>query len=265
MRLVKGLLDRCLEALELLASQPEWMRLSDIALRLDLQNGPAHRLLANLVEQGWVEQEPVTERYRLTLKLSLLGQQYLYGTGLPGLVQPVLDAVAKQCKELVRLTVVDGERLRWFASSQGAMPGLMYQPSMTGAITLHATANGKAWLASQSDEHALHCAMRGGFAQDKAVVPVAGPRALRTVAALLEELQATRQRDYGLAVEEAEPGVSALAVVVRNASDQVVGTMSIAGPCMRLTADRYADCHAQLVQAASTLKMVWPRSEPLQA
>lgn len=263
MRLVKGLLDRCLEALELLAGHPEWLRLSDIAHQLDLQAGPAHRLLANLVEQGWVEQQPTTERYRLSLKLSLLGQQYLYGTGLPGLVQPVIDGVARQCKELVRVTVVDGDRLRWFASSQGAAPGLMYQPSMSGDIILHATANGKAWLASQTDEQALQHAMRAGFAQDGAAALVGGPRVVRTVAALLETLQQTRERGYGLAVEEAEPGVSALAVVVRNASDQVVGTMSVAGPCLRLSPERYAECVTQLTAAAQTLRMVWPRSEGL--
>ena len=260
MRLVKGLLDRCLEALELLAGQPEWLRLSDIAARLDLQKGPAHRLLTNLVEQGWVEQDAATERYRLTLKLSLLGQQYLHGTGLPGLVQPVIDGVAQQCKELVRVTVVDGESLRWFASSQGADPGLMYQPSMSGPIALHATANGKAWLASQTDEQALQIVVRSGFPKT-GVVPLAGPRAVNKVAALLAELEATRKRGYGLSVEEAEPGVTALAVIVRNAIGQVVGTMSIAGPRMRLEPDRYRACHALLTQAVGRLKMVWPRGE----
>lgn len=255
MRLVKGLLDRCLEALELLSSHPEWLRLSDIAERLALQKGPTHRLLANLVEHGWVEQEAATERYRLTLRLSLLGQQYLYGSGLPDLVQPVIDAVARQCKELVRVTVVDGDRLRWFASSQGAAPGLMYQPSMSGSIALHATANGKAWLASQPYEQATALVVQAGFGQ------TLGPRVVTTVAALQAELKATRKRGYGLSVEEAEPGVSAVAVVVRNINDHVVGTMSIAGPKMRLQPERYDACCALLVEAANQLKMVWPRTD----
>ena len=146
MRLVKGLLNRCLEAIELLAMDPKWRRLSDIAIQLDLQKGPAHRLLSEMSNLGWVEQDEATERYRLSIKLALLGQQYLRGTGLPGLVQPVLDEVAMKSCELVRLTLIQGGNMYWFASSQGASPGLMYQPSMNGRLVPHITANGKAWL-----------------------------------------------------------------------------------------------------------------------
>src|SRR5688572_22076750 len=108
MRLVKGLLHRCLEVLELLSVNSQWRRLSDVAGALDLPKGPVHRLLAELVALGWIEQDRDTERYRLTLKLALLGQQYLRSTSLPGVVQPILDEAAKRCGELVRLTVVQG-------------------------------------------------------------------------------------------------------------------------------------------------------------
>jgi len=148
MRVVKGAVDRSLQAIELLAREARWMRMSDIAAELELEKGPAHRVLAQLCEQGWAEQNEQTCQYRLTLKLSLLGQRYLHGLGLPGLVQPILDEVAAQCRELVRLTVVNEGTLAWLASSQGAAPGLMYSPSMHSPIALHATSVGKAWLAA---------------------------------------------------------------------------------------------------------------------
>ncbi len=258
MRLVKGLLERCLEVVELLSEDPQWRRLSDIASALDLQKGPAHRLLSEMSTLGWVEQDAATERYRLSLKLALLGQQYLRGTGLPGVVQPVLDEAARRCRELVRLTVLQGDALHWFASSQGAAPGLMYQPSLSGRPRLHTTANGKAWLASLDDEAATRLALQGGLGQ----AALGGPRALSTVQGLLAELAATRERGYGLSVEEAESGVKAIAIVVRAADDQrVVGTMSIAGPLLRMGPERDADFHALLQQAAGTLGLVWPRSD----
>jgi DNA-binding IclR family transcriptional regulator len=262
MRLVKGLLERCLEVVELLAVDPQWRRLSDIAAALDLQKGPAHRLLSEMATLGWIEQDAETERYRLTLKLALLGQQYLRGTGLPAVVQPVLDEVAKRCRELVRLTVVQGEALHWFASSQGAAPGLMYQPSLSGRPQLHTTANGKAWLATLGDEDAMRLATLGGLGQGPAAGKLVGPRALHNTEELLAELAATRQRGYGLSIEEAEPGVKAIAVTVRALEDQrVVGTMSIAGPLLRMGPERDAEFRALLQQAAGTLGMVWPRDE----
>ena len=256
MRIVKGVLDRSLEALEFLAAEARWLRLSYIATRLELPKGPTHRMLAQLIDLGWVEQDQGTDQYRLTLKLSLLGQQYLHGTGLPGLVQPILDDVARECRELVRLTVAQGSVLSWLASSQGAAPGLMYQPGMTGPIVLHATANGKAWLATMDNEEAMRIALRGGLGKQGP----AGPRVVRTVESLLKELETTRRRGFATAVEEAEPGVTAIAVAIASAQPRsVVGTMSIAGPLLRVTPARYKEFHRILIGAAERLGMIWPR------
>ena len=262
MRLVKGLLERCLGVVELLALDRQWRRLSDIAAALALEKGPAHRLLTEMTSLGWVERDEATERYRLTLKLALLGQQYLRGTGLSDVVQPVIDEVAKRSRELVRLTVVQGDALHWFASSQGAPPGLMYQPAMSGRPVPHITANGKAWLATMDDETATRIALQGGLADAGDAGTRFGPRSLRSVEALLRELAATRKRGYGLSVEEAEPGVRAIAVALRGLDGQrVVGTMSIGGPLLRMGPERDAEFYALLQQAAGTLSVVWPRSE----
>jgi DNA-binding IclR family transcriptional regulator len=260
MRLVKGLLNRCLEVLELLSMDAQWRRLSDISAALDLPKAPLHRLLSELAALGWVEQDAQTERYRLTLRMALLGQQYLHATGLPGVVQPVLDEVARRCRELVRLTVVQGSALRWLAASQGAPTGLMYQPAFNGPIPLHATANGKAWLATMDESAALRLAAQGGLGRNDGPGAPWGPHAVRDTDGLRRELKVTRERGYGLAVEEAERGVKAIAVVVRaQESGAVLGTMSIAGPLVRMGPERDAEFHALLSRAAGTLGLVWPR------
>ncbi|WP_184003689.1 MULTISPECIES: IclR family transcriptional regulator [unclassified Paraburkholderia] len=259
MRVVKGAVDRSLQAIELLAREARWMRISDIAAELGLEKGPAHRVLAQLCEQGWAEQDEQTSQYRLTLKLSLLGQRYLHGLGLPGLVQPILDEVAGQCRELVRLTVVNEGILAWLAASQGAAPGLMYSPSMHSPIVLHATSVGKAWLAGMPNDQAIEYALRGGLGKASAAGAWT-PKAITNVEQLIPELERTRQRGYGLVVEEAEPGVVALAVLVRALPDgAVVGTMSIAGPVTRVQPERYEAFYALLQQASAKLGAVWPR------
>jgi DNA-binding IclR family transcriptional regulator len=257
MRLVKGAVERCFDALELLAADAGWVRLSDIATQLDLQKGPTHRLLTQLREMGWVEQNSETEQYRLTLKLALVGQQYLHSIGLPGLVQPILDDVSKQCTELVRLTAVQDNKLVWLGSAQGAAPGLMYQPSMSGSVVLHTTANGKAWLATMSNEEAAQTVLQAGLSAGAG--RTGEPK---TIDAVLRELTTVRDQGYGLSEEDAELGVTALAVVVRAAGQgNVLGTISIAGPCMRITRDKYARYYSVLQQAAKQLGTIWPRHQ----
>ncbi|MNL34488.1 Acetate operon repressor [compost metagenome] len=136
----------------------------------------------------------------------------------------------------------------------------MYQPALNGRPVLHTTANGKAWLATMSNEAATRLALQNGLGQPAAPGKLAGPRAMQTIDELLRELDATRARGYGLAVEEAEPGVKAIATAVREPESQrVLGTISIAGPLLRMGAERDAEFHALLQQASGTLGLVWPQ------
>jgi DNA-binding IclR family transcriptional regulator len=255
MRHVKGLMGRTFRILALLASNPGWHRLSDIADTLVLQKGLVHRLLTEMTALGWLEQDQATDRYRMTLKLSMLGQQYLYGTGLPGLVQPILDKLATQCKELVRMNVIDGERLVWFASSQGAPPGLIYQPSMKGNSVVHATASGKAWLATMDETTAVQLAVQAGLDQPGHD----GRHAIKTTGQLLKELKLTRKRGYGQSIDELEPGVGVVAVAVLSHANQgVIGTISVAGPRQRMSEERLPGIASLLSGAAVKLGKIWP-------
>ena len=252
MRVIGSHLDRAIDVIELLAEQPSGERLSAIAQRLALPKSAVHRLLAPLCARGWAEQDEASGRYRLSLRLAALGQGLLYASRLPELCQPVLERLARESRELVRLTLVQGEHLIWIGSAQGAPPGLMYQPAMTGAVALHATANGKAWLATLGDAEALRIARARGFA-------AAGPRAVRNADALAAELARTRARGFGLAEEEAEPGVTAVAVaIVPNGLARAVGTVSVAGPVVRMIPTRYEPLAALLRASAAEMARLWP-------
>src|SRR5262245_55882871 len=111
--------ERCLAIIELLADGAASMPLGAISERLDLPKSGAHRLLATLVELGWVEQDTATGFYRLTMRLALLGQQFYVATGIPDICQPVLDRLARESREFARLAVVDGDSLVWVVHAQG--------------------------------------------------------------------------------------------------------------------------------------------------
>ena len=126
MRIVKGSLNRVLEVIELLASEARWMRLSEIARRLGLPDGPTHRLVTYLCDQGWVAQSEDTAQYRLTFKLPLLGQEFLHHSGLRDPIQPLIDDVATECGELVRLTIAQNREagtLGWPATADSTPGG----------------------------------------------------------------------------------------------------------------------------------------------
>ena len=255
--------ERCLGIIELLAYGAREIPLGEIAERLDLPKSGAHRLLATLVDLGWAEQDDETGFYRLTMRLAVLGQRFYAASGLPDICQPVLDRFARDCREFARLAVVDGSSLVWIAHAQGATGGLLYQPAeTTGAVPLYATASGKAWLATLDINDAVQrVARQDGFSRADHY----GPNVIRSVEALLKELRATVRRGYGLALNEAEPGVTAVAAAIRSGSDgATVGTVSIAGPSARMTESRVRELAPLVARCATELSSLWPvRPKPV--
>src|SRR4051812_46613259 len=165
MRLVKSLVDRCFDLIELLSENAGAMPLGEISRRLDVPKSGAHRLLTNFCERGWAEQDPDSGFYRLSLRLAIVGQRLLVGTRIPDICQPVLDELAAATESLGRLAIVGPDGLTWIAQAQGARNGLIYQPELVARVPLHVTANGKAWLATLPRDQALQLAQASGLGQ----------------------------------------------------------------------------------------------------
>jgi DNA-binding IclR family transcriptional regulator len=110
--------------LECLARNARGLALQEIAGQLDIPKSAAHRILGELARRRYVRQDPATGRYLLTTRLTSLGFRYLADSGVVDIAQPVLDRLAAETGELVRLGIIDGDRQTWVAKAQGARSGL---------------------------------------------------------------------------------------------------------------------------------------------
>lgn len=249
--------ERCLSIIQFLADNAEEVPLGTIAEELDLPKSGAHRLLATLVEQGWAKQDPQTGFYQLTMRLTILGQRFYVASGLPDICQPILDNLAAVSHEYVRLAVVDSDALVWVANAQGASGGLIYQPVLaTDNVPLHATASGKAWLATLPVDRAVKIVLNSpAFSSPDDY----GPNVARSVTQVMENLEKVRASGVATVANEAEHGVSAMAAVVHSGEEgPAVGTVSIAGPSVRLNEQRIAELVPALETTTSELSKLWP-------
>ncbi len=249
--------DRCLNLIEMLAGEPVGMSLGALAERLELPKSATHRLLQTLATRGYVTQDAASQDYALSLKVALLGFRYLDARRLPDVAQEALDRLAQDCGEYCRISVVEGEDLVWIARAQGAKLGLRYDPPMGGDVVLHATATGKAWLSTLPEQDALRIVSARGFATPEGF----GKRALKSVDELRRHLDETRRRGYALAIEEGEPGTVAIAAAFRAydaAGAPAAGTVSIAGPLVRLNEQRIEEIAPLLLRATQAITALWP-------
>lgn len=242
-----------MHTLELLASRPEGRRVSEIAERLDINKAIAHRLLAALVNSGYVTQDPRTSSYVATHSLGALGLRQLSSSGVGTWAQRSLDALATDCEELVRLAVATNDTLQWIAKAQGSNSSLRLDPVMGQDVVPHATASGKAWLSTLASERIETVLDHEGRLSVTS-------RSSLDRAALSGELDEVRHRGYATTFEEMDLGINAVAAPIFGAGSgrEATGTISIAGPSVRMTRARMAELSPLLLAAAAEIAKSWP-------
>jgi IclR family acetate operon transcriptional repressor len=247
-----GLLERTLSILELLSDNAHGMLLFEIADKLRIPRSATHRVLTSLVEHGYVRQERQQGAYQLTAKIASLAFTFLTGSGITDFAQPILERLARECGELVRLAMIDGKELVWVAKAQGSPHGLRYDPDMGQVGRLSCSASGHAWLACLSDDEALTLVEKQGFGLRRDY----GPRAPETKAAFLKYLRQTRKRGFSMVVQTYSPWMSATSAAIRHPkTKEVTGAVVIAGPDIRLTEKRMLEISPLLLDAAHELSL----------
>lgn len=246
---MSGVLERTLGILELLSQHGEGMELAAIADTLDIPRSAVHRLLVDLVRLGYVRQARGHGDYLLTTKLVSMGLSYLSNTGIVDIAQPLLNRLAEISGELVRLSVVDGDRLTWVARAQGARQGLRYDPDMGSDARLSCSSSGWAWLSTMSDDEALALVAKQGIGLPEQF----GPAAPTTLQEVLSAVQTSRKRGYSSTTDTYTPGLSAISAPVRFAGQPAFGVLTIAGPTVRFNAERMAELGPELMATAQQL------------
>lgn len=233
---------RSVAIIELLAKYPPGLTARAIAGQLDIPLPATERLLQEMIQSDYLALAPDGQHYRLRLKLAALGLAYLGASGVTDLVQPILDDLAKRCGELVRLAVIEGEQLTWVAKAQGSRSGLMYNPDASAAVKLPSTANGQAWLS------------RLGREEVERLIEQHGDVAGIDRGELMRQLDLARDRGFAFVSESYQTGTSAIATaVLKPGGGRPIGTVSIAGPTLRMTDARIEQMALWLKSTADEL------------
>ena len=258
---MSGAMEKSLAILEYLVAWPDGAPLGQIATELNQIRSGCHRTLHELIRYGYVRQLPRRGDYALTTKLASMGLSFLGKSGVVDIAQPVINRLAQATEELVRLAIVDGERLTLVAKAQGAKSGLLYDPDMGIDLRLSCSAAGQAWLMTLPEDVAIEYVTRQGIGSTRHY----GPQAPTSIKALLAVLEGHRKRRYSIIRDAYAPGMSAMAAPVRRAGEPATGVIVIAGPSARLTVKRMQSFGAALLAAADELAVTGSASPLLKS
>jgi IclR family acetate operon transcriptional repressor len=223
------------------ASEREW-GVSDLARRLGVAKSTAHRLLTTLTDEGLLEQDPETGRYRLGLAVFDLAAA-MPSLDLHEAVLAPMTALRNRTGETVQVAVLDRREVVYIERLDSPNTLRLFL-EVGRRNSAHCTGCGKALLAFSPPE--LVDRLLDGWRLTRRT-----PHTITTVAALRAELRETRQRGYACNRHESEMGVVSVAAPIRDLSGRVVAAISVAGPATRLEPGELEFAQATMEAAAS--------------
>lgn len=209
-----------LSILETIAANSEPMGITQLARIIGTTKTTIHRHVRTLVAQGYLRQDAESDRYKVGVRLYLLGQSVADSFDLVSVARPVMSKLRDQSRQAVTLSTVlpEGilivELLRAPSAIEiGTKPGSRFE--------FHATAQGKLALAFGAGE--LWSAL------DRVELKRWTRHTITDIQRLHEEVERCRETGWAAAANETYVGVNALAAPIFDAQGRMVGCVALVG------------------------------------
>jgi DNA-binding IclR family transcriptional regulator len=144
-------LEKGLDILELFASTPEGLTVSEAARRLNRTVSEIFRMILCLEQRGYLAQSPNKERYHLTLRLFRLAQEHPPTKRLVTEALPIMHWLSHELRQSCHLGIIDGGHVVILAQVDSPESTGFYVKMGSKVDLMHA-ATGHVILAHQSED-----------------------------------------------------------------------------------------------------------------
>ncbi len=213
--------------------------LGELAAASGIPKSTASRLLTALERRGLIEQDGERGRLRPGPAILRVAERGMLERNVVELARPALDALSGASGETINLAVPGHEGVEHVAQVDGRH-FLGAGQWLGRSVEYHCTANGKIFLAF-------------GRASAPATLIRYTTSTITDLGLLENELATVRRSGFASAIDELELGLAAIAVPVRGARGDVVATLSISGPTLRMTPARIREFQTVLIAEGRAL------------
>ena len=234
--------ERALQLMELLARENREMSLTEISKAMNRPKSTVYGLLATLRGYRYIDQSPVTGRYRLGVRLFELGHLVARGWDVREAAKPVMQRLNTQTGEMVQLATEEQGEVLYLEKLDSTH--ILRIVSDTGArLPMHCTGLGKVLLAYKTDVEVKWVISCHGL-------PAMTPHTITRREKLFEELAKVRRQGYAIDDREVMEGLRCVAAPIWDGEGKVRYAISISALAHTLQAERL-DSVIQLVKQAA--------------
>lgn len=237
-------LDRALDMLDLLASQPG-LTLSEIAGQMKQSPSTVHRVLHTLAARGVAESDPATQTWHIGPATFRLGSAFMRRSGIVERARPLLRGLMEHTFETANLGILNGDAVLFVAQAETQETIRAFFPPGTRS-PLHASGIGKALLAFGRPETLRMLLSEGELTRFT-------DKTLTTATALQEDMTRIRARGFSFDDEEKTRGMRCIAAPVFDLTGEAVAGISVSGPTHRIGHEHVKTLGAAVAAAAQDL------------
>ncbi len=228
--------------------KPEWS-ITELAQVMESNKSTVYRFLSDMQKRGAMYQNPNTGKYGLGLKLFELGNRVPIKAAFVDKTHPVLAKVSKNITETVHIAILK-DKQTYYVDKVVSPQGLTVNTSIGDYIPLHCTSLGKVLLAYSYTDYA-------SIITDEVLDNTLLAFTTKTITnqdVLAKELKKIRQQGFAIDNEEYEIGLICVGVPIFNANNEIVASLSAAGPANRFKKDQLNNYVAILKEGAEEIK-----------
>jgi IclR family KDG regulon transcriptional repressor len=208
------------------------MGISEIAQVVGLHKATAYRIVTTLVNYGYLEWTPDSQKYKLGLELSNLGYKVIRRMDLRREALPHMRKLVQEWDETCDLSVYNQGRAFYIEVLRGNH-ALTIAAAVGQRLPVHCTASGKLFLAYLPLEEL----------DDILNQPLTA----------YTENTIIRRQGYAIDNEEYEIGICALAAPIFNHRGTVIAAIGGPSPTSRMTPERIAEIAAAYKEAGQAI------------
>jgi IclR family transcriptional regulator, KDG regulon repressor len=212
--------DRALRVLEAFLVDEPQLGVLELSRKLDLDKSVIHRILATLVRRRFIEQDPVSRRYQVGLRVWELGQRYVAGHQLEALAETELEKVVGHAAYATGyFSTLDGADVVVVRTVRGPGPVNVYIDPGT-RLAAELTVTGRSLLACLPEAQMLRAVQKRRQAG-------LGGRSGKALEDLEKDLAQVREEGLSLSRGDYAPGIGTVAVAVRTSDGNPIGALSV--------------------------------------
>ncbi|MBO0452482.1 IclR family transcriptional regulator [Candidatus Enterococcus murrayae] len=217
--------------IEIMTAAESPMTLNDISKQTTIPKATASRLLYTLMTLGYVQQNPKTADYSLSLKFKLLTNSTTINHDIVSLVRPYMQQISSELNEATCLSLCDKQELVYIESIDSQDNLLNVTQKIGKRAPLYCTGAGKLYLSKMSEEELEH------YLAQTQLVPLTN-QTIVTEKALKKELLKVREQGFSIDDEECELGVRCVAIPLMDQQQTLLATLSVSMPAIRASREK---------------------------